>query len=193
MNLFDVIVTRRMKIDQPAMKISLGLMLLSFLLFAGCGTGTTMRPVPIAGGKIVGIPFGPRGPLAGQANGYEVLYAASVPVPNTKEIVYKFAFSAPPSTSLKRVVVDDISDEQSSSMINDEKPWLDDKNSWRTESKPFDAKNPLLAWVYTVTPSMRVYRFTITDSTGKQTVLYQLTGYPEFLKGAMRTSWGEKY
>ena len=55
------------------------------------------------------------------------------------------------------------------------------------------AKDPLLAWVYTVTNSMRVYRFTITDSTGKKTVLYQIGGYPSFIKAAMRSSWGEKY
>lgn len=181
-----------MRTDIFPTRLTAGLALVSFLLLTGCGTTDNLRPVPIAGGKVVGIAFGPRGPLPGKADGYEVLYAASVPGKESKELVYKFGFSTPPGVKLKHVVVDDISDEQSSSLINDEQPWVDE-HGWRGETKPLDAKDPLLAWIYTVTPSARVYRFTITDTTGKQTVLYQMTGYPEFMKAAIRFSWGEKY
>lgn len=178
--------------DVLPMKISLGLMLVSVLLLTGCGTTDSKRPIPIAGGKVVGIAFGPNGPVPGKADGYEVRYAAGVPGAVATQLVYKFAFSAPPAVKLKSVVVDDISDEQSSSLIEDLQPWLDE-NGWHGETKPFDAKDPLLAWVYTVTPSMRVYRFTITDMSGKKTILYQASAYPEFIKAAMRFSWGEKY
>lgn len=177
-----------------SMKSFPAILFLSVLIFSGCGAPTVeKRPVPIAGGKLIGIPFGPHGPESGKADGYEVIYALSVPVENTKALVYKFGFSAPAGAKLERVVIDDISDEQSSVMMDETKPWLDEKNEWKGETKPFDYKNPLLAWAYTVTPSLRVYRFTITNSEGKKTVMYQLTGYPDFVKKAMRFSWGEKY
>jgi hypothetical protein len=191
---FDVIVIGSMIADIFPMKSSAGLLFVSLLLFTACSSPTdNLRPIPIAGGKVVGIAFGPQGPMPGKGNGYEVQYAASVPGTTKTELIYKFAFTAPPSTTLKRVVVDDISDEQSApGLIDEQKPWLDG-NLWKGETKPYDIKDPLLAWAYTVTPSMRVYRFTITDSTGAQTILYQLTGYPQFMKAAMRFSWGEKY
>lgn len=176
------------------MKSFLGILFLSVLVFSGCSSPTdAIRPVPIAGGKVIGIPFGPKGPIPGKADGYEVRYALLVPVPNAKAVVYKFGFTAPPGTKLDRVVVDDISDEQSSSMMDESKPWLDENNEWKGETKPYDNKDPMLRWAYTVTPSLRVYRFTITNSAGKKTVLYQVTGYPDFMKAAMRFSWGEKY
>jgi hypothetical protein len=187
-----VIVIGVMIIDIFPMRIPPGLLLASLFILAGCSTTDNMRPVPIAGGKVVGIQFGPQGPLPGKADGYEVRFASMVPATGTNSVVYKFAFSAPAGVTLKHVVVDDISDEQSSPLIDDQQPWVDN-NFWHNETKPFENKNPLLAWVYTVTPSMRVYRFTITDAAGKHTVLYQLTGYPEFIKASIRRSWGEKY
>jgi hypothetical protein len=179
--------------DIFSMKSSAFLLVLSALLFAGCSTTDNLRPVNIAGGKVVAIPFGPHGPINGAANGYEVQFASSVPGASATKLVYKFGFSAPAGVTLKRVVVDDISDEQNfPALIDDRKPWVDG-NMWHGESQPFDNKDPILKWVYTVTPSTRVYRFTITDSTDKKTYLYQVVGYPPFVKAAMRFSWGEKY
>ena len=169
------------------------LLFLPALFFAGCSTTDNLRPVTIAGGKVVPIPFGPHGPINGASNGYEVQYASSIPGATPTKIVYKFAFTAPAGVTVKRVVVDDISDEQScAALIDDRKPWIEG-NLWHGESQPFDAKDPLLKWVYTVTPSTRVYRFTITDSADKKTFLYQVVGYAQFVKAAMRFSWGEKY
>ena len=176
------------------MKLFPACLLLSVLFFSACSTPTDhMRPVPIAGGKVVPIPFGQGGPLNGKSNGYEVHYAITVPVPETKAVIYKFSFVAPPGAKLERVVIDDISDEQSSSLYEENKPWLDEHNEWKGETKAYDYKDPLMAWVYTVTPSLRVYRFTITDAAGKKTYMYQVTGYPDYIKAAMRFSWGEKY
>ncbi len=183
-----------MRIAIFPMKLFPGLLLFSVLFFSACDTPTEkLRPVQIAGGKVVPIPFGPGGPINGKSNGYEVKYAVTVPIADTKSLNYKFSFTAPPGAKLERVVIDDISDEQSSSLYEESKPWLDEHNEWKGETRVYDYKDPLLAWVYTVTPSMRVYRFTITDSTGKKTYLYQVTGYPDFIKAAMRFSWGEKY
>jgi hypothetical protein len=190
---FDVIVIRTMNADFFAMIFSRGWLLVALLFLAGCGTPeSTVHPVPIAGGKVVGIPFGPHGPLPGRANGYEVQLAATFPGEPATKIIYKFAFTAPPQAKLKRVVVDDLSDEQNGTLIDDVQPWVDD-NRWHAETKPYDAKDAALLWIYTVSPSMRVYRFTITDAAGKESVLYQITPYPTYIKAAIRSTWGEKY
>jgi hypothetical protein len=179
--------------DIFSMKSPAALLVLSVGFFAGCAATDNMRPIPIAGGKLVGIPFDSHGPMNGKANGYEIRGANAVPGATATQVVYRFALTAPPGVTLKRVVVDDISDEQSyPALLDDDKPWLDG-NVWKGETPPFDNKDPHLKWVYTVTPSTRVYRFTITDSAGVTTILYQVTGYPQFMKAAMRFSWGEKY
>jgi hypothetical protein len=190
---FDVIVIGPMIADIFPMRSSAGLLFVALLFLGGCAATDTMRPVPIAGGKVVGIPFGPRGPLNGAGNGYEVAFAGGVPGAIATQLVYKFVLTTPAGVTLKEVLIDDISDEQSvAALVDDQKPWVD-KNIWHGETRAFDAKDPLLAWAYTVTPSTRVYRFTITDTAGIKTVLYQVSGYPPFIKAAMRSSWGEKY
>src|SRR5665213_258142 len=134
--------------DVSPMKSFAFFLVLSALFFAGCSTTDNLRPVNIAGGRVMPIPFGPHGPINGAANGYEVQYASSVPGASATKLVYKFAFSAQPGVTLKRVVVDDISDEQSfPSLVDDRKPWIDG-NLWRGESQPFDDKDPILKWVY---------------------------------------------
>lgn len=190
---FDVIAIRLMITDIFPMKSSATLLFFSVCLFAGCSSTDNLRPIPVAGGKLVGIPFDSHGPMNGKGNGYEIMGASAVPGATATQLVYRFAFTAPAGVTLKRVIVDDISDEQSyPNLIDDDKPWLDG-NIWKAETPPFDDKDPALKWVYTVTPSTRVYRFTITDSKGATTILYEITGYPQFVKAAMRFSWGEKY
>ena len=163
------------------------------LALGGCASSTdAMRPVPIIGGHMLGIPFGPHGPLPGKANGYEVLLVDTAPGPKDRQIIYRIALSLPPGVKLLRVQVDDISEEQHGLLVDDQHPWQTD-DRWHIETAPMNADDPQLAWIYTVIPSMRVYRFTITDSTGRETILYQASGYPDFIKAAIRRTWGEKY
>jgi hypothetical protein len=163
------------------------------LVLAGCGTpGDQMRPVPIAGGRVVDIPFGPGGPRAGRANGYEVKQANLAPGAQEREVIYQFAFTSLPGAELKSVQVEDISDDKAYPLIDDQHPWLTD-NRWHAETRPIAATDPRLAWVYQVVPSMRVYRFTLIDTADRRSVLYQLAVYPDFIKSAIRRKWGEKY
>ena len=141
---------------------------------------------------MIGIPFGPGGPRHGQANGYEVIQSIVAPGANDRQIVYQFAFTAPPAATLRRVQIDDISEDQSGALIDVENPPLL-ANLWQIATAPLEATDPLVKWVYTVTPSLRVYRFTITDAAGQRTVLHQLAVYPDYFKAAIRRKWGEKY
>jgi hypothetical protein len=163
------------------------------LVLAGCGTpGDQMRPVPIAGGRVIDIPFGPSGPRPGRANGFEVKQANIAPGTNDRELVYQFAFTSPAGAALQSAQVDDISDEKAYPLIDDQHPWLTD-NRWHAETKPIAADDPRLAWIYQVTPAVRIYRFTIIEASNRRSVLYQLVAYPDFFKSAVRRKWGEKY
>jgi len=164
------------------------------LLLAGCSSPSEgMRPVPITGGRSILIPFGPQGPRPGKADGYEVLHAGAAPGAQARQTIYQFACSAPPGAALQRIQVDDISEEQPSPLIDDQQPWLSENHLWHMDTAPLNADDPRLAWIYTVTPTMRVYRFTITDKAGHKSYLYQAVGYPDFIKSAIRRQWGEKY
>jgi len=166
--------------------------LVCVLVLAGCGSPSeVMTPVPVAGGHHIGIRVGPNGPLPGKGDGFTVLHAATAPGAE-KHIVYQFALSAPPGAALQRIQVDDISDEQSGPLVDDQHPWVTE-NVWHIETSPIAADDPRLAWIYTVTPSLRVYRFTITDQAGHQTIIHHVTAYANYIKGIIRSQWGEKY
>ena len=163
------------------------------VLFAGCSAPThEMRPVPVAGGHLLGIPVGPNGPLNGAADGYMVLQSNTKPGKDPQEVIYQFTVSAPPGAAPARIQVEDISEEQSGPLLDDQHPWLTD-NFWHMETQPLKKDDPRLAWVYTVTPTMRVYRITVTDKAGHQSIMNQVMMYPNYIKGIIRSQWGEKY
>jgi hypothetical protein len=174
------------------MRLSFRFIVLFLLIgLAGCATDAR-RPVPIADGKYIGIPFGPNGPENGKSEGYEVHVAGLAPGADEKtEVIYIFGISVPNGSKLKRVRVDDISEEQNGTLIDDTNPWVDG-DRWVGRTAPKKSDDPLFKWVFTVTNSLRVYRFIVTDSTGHQVVMYHVVGYPDFRKNMLRTKWSGK-
>jgi hypothetical protein len=162
------------------------------LILAGCAATEQLQPVPISGGRLLGVKVGPHGPLPGSANGFEVVRSNLAPAAQDNQAIYQFGFVAPPGTSLQRVQIEDISDEDDAPLVDDQKPWLE-QNLWHIETAPLDCKDPKLSWVFTVTTSLRVYRFIVTETSGRKTSMYQVVGYPNFAKAAIRSKWGEKY
>ena len=179
---------------RPATPRPFCFLLMAFLLsLSGCTTATEVeRPVHVAGGKVIGIPFGPNGPRPGRANGYEVAFASIGPGLTDLELTYRFVVNIPPGSKPANIKVDDISDEEAYPLIDDQHPWLE-AGFWHIETRPIKNNDPRLAWVLNVTPSIRVYRFTIMDEAGRRSLLYQVTVYPDYLKSAIRQKWGEKY
>ncbi len=170
----------------------LALLLLS-LLFAGCASPEVIRLIPITGGKVIPFSFGPKGAEPGRANGYEVKVVTLLPAPDAKETFYQMAFTAPDGAVVKRVQVEDVSEEAAAyPLIDDQAPKLTG-NRWQADSPTVRAGDAHLAWALTIQTSMRVYRFTITDAAGKRTEMLHVVGYPDFIKTVMRQKWGEKY
>ena len=163
------------------------------LAFSGCTSTDDVRPFHVAGGRVVGIPFGPNNsPRPGRANGYEVAYAMIGPGSTDRELTYRFVVSIPPGSTPQSIKVEDISDEQAYPLVNDLHPWLEE-HFWHIETLSIKSDDPRLAWILNVTPSIRVYRFTIMDDANRRSVLYQVTVYQNYFKAAIRQKWGEKY
>jgi hypothetical protein len=169
------------------------ILLLVSLFLAGCAAPEVIRLITITGGKPVQFSFGPNGAAPGRANGYEVRLATVLPAKDPKEIYYQFAFTAPAGAVLKRVQIEDVSEEAAAfPLVDDAAPKLNG-NRWQADSATLQAGDARLAWVYTIQTTMRVYRFTLTDAAGTRTEMLQVVGYPDFLKSAIRMKWGEKY
>jgi hypothetical protein len=169
------------------------LLVACLLALCGCTAPTdVVRPIHVAGGRVLGIPFGPNGPRPGRANGYEVAFAGIGPGPTDRELIYRFAVTIPPGSTPQNIKVEDISDELAWPLIDDLHPWVEEK-IWHIETLPIKSDDPRLAWVLNVSLSIRVFRITILDDASRRSVLYQVTVYPDYLKAAIRQKWGEKY
>ncbi len=167
-------------------------LLISFFA-VGCASPEVIRLITITGGKPVQFSFGPNGAAPGRANGYEVRLATVLPAKDPREIYYQFAFTAPVGAVLKRVQIEDVSEEAAAfPLIDDAAPKLTG-NRWQADSATVQVGSPHLAWVYTIQTTMRVYRFTLTDAAGVRTEMLHVVGYPDFVKSAIRMKWGEKY
>lgn len=184
-------------LDAPGVRLplrpTLALLLLA-IVFAGCASPEVIRLIPITGGKVVPFSFGPKGAEPGRANGYEVQFVTLLPAPaDAKETFYQLAFTAPTGAVVKRVQIEDVSEEAAAfPLIDDQAPKLTG-NRWQADSATVRAGDAHLAWVLTIQTTMRVYRFTITDAAGKRTEMLHVVGYPDFIKTVMRQKWGEKY
>ena len=172
---------------------SLVLLLLPFV-FAGCASPEVIRRIPISGGKVALFSFGPKGAEPGRANGYEVKEAFLMPATDAKEVLYKFIVSTPPGASLKRIQIEDVSEEDGPAfpLIDDSAPVIKE-GRYQISTPTIAAGDRHLQWVLTITTTMRVYHFTLTDTAGKTTEMLHVSAYPDFVKSAIRQKWGEKY
>ena len=169
------------------------LALLLALGLAGCATPEVIRLITVSGGKTMQFSFGPNGAAPGRANGYEVRLATLVPSADGQEIGYTFEFTAPAGATLARVQIDDVSEETAAfPMVDDTTPKLVE-NRWAGSSPTLRAGHAELQWIYTITTTLRVYRFTITDAVGRKTEMHHVMAYPDFIKSTLRQKWGANY
>ena len=163
------------------------------LLLTSCVSPQIISKITITGGKVVPFTFGSKGAEPGRANGYEVKTAVYLPSEDGQEIRYQFSFSAPAGAALTRVQVSDVTEEAAAvPLVNDAAPKLE-AGIWKGTSEPQRAGDEHLAWVYTITTSMRIYHFVLTDTAGKTTEIYHVTAYPDFVKSLTRKKWGANY
>ena len=132
--------------------------------------------------------------MPGETDGYRVDRATIAPSREKRELRYEFGLLAtrPNPPPIARIQVDDISDENVAPLIDDPQPKFV-HGQWAAVTDMIPAEDPRLQWVFQITRSLRVYRFTLTMADGRHVVFNQVTGFPPFLKTAVRKIWGEKY
>jgi hypothetical protein len=161
-------------------------------IVAGCQTGEVAKIVPISGGGQITVPLTREGLKPGKADGYEVYLAALQPGKEKRESFYAFGLLALKEPALRRIKVEDISDETAVTLIDDENPKFENRQ-WKKDTEMISADDPRMRWVFQITASMRVYHLTLTRADGSNVSFNHITMYAPMMKGLIRTNWGEKY
>ena len=171
----------------------LALPLVAFAVAAGCVSKEFTYRTRIAGGQVMNFTIVAGRTQLAEEDGVKILEAATRPDDERKKLVYSFRFSDASATrTWQSVRVEDVTEDAPILIHEDLQPKLVDRQ-WSALTRKFDADDPALRWVFYVNDSVRIYRFTMTATDGRKIVLYQATMVPAFIKGAIRSMYGEKY
>jgi hypothetical protein len=164
------------------------LALLIILPVAGCSIGTTTGTVtlkmPISGGELVPVDFN-RGSVVNsetdQIRIEKTLFSGGKDLKGS----YIFGFYEKKGGIPRRVVVEDVSDDEPTLWVDDRNPVL--KNGhWEYSCPPVEYAEKSLRWLREIDNSVRIYRFTIEQGDGPALVLYEPAVFPapvkEFIK-----------
>jgi hypothetical protein len=168
---------------------------LMILALAGCATGDYAYVKTISTGERIQLALRQGSPVLASKGDITIRHAALVPNPNLeteqKKLQYLFAFHDKSAVPLKAVLVEDVSDEKSILMVDDQDPKLVNER-WTATSRMFGADEDALIWVGHLGDTMRVYRFTITKADGSKVILDQGWMVPGWAKVPMRRALGLK-
>ncbi len=163
-----------------------------FCWLAGCQTGEVAKVVPISGGGTITVPLTRDGLKPGAGGGYEVAGSVLEPGKDARDAFYAFGLIAHVEPALRRIQVQDISDETAATLVDDTNPKFE-KRLWHIKTDTISADDPRMKWVFQITPSLRVYHFILTRNDGTEISFNHIAMYPPMMKAVMRSRWGEKY
>lgn len=161
-------------------------------LWSGCQTGDVIQKIPVAGGGFITIPLTRGGPKPGEGGGYKVSAAALHPGKSEREAFYTFGLMTDKQPDLRRVVVNDISDEKPWVLVDETDPKFEN-GQWKKDTEMLTPEDPRLQWIYQIPMALRVYQFKLTRTNGEEITFNHVVGYPPPIKAMMRMRWGEKY
>jgi len=166
---------------------------LSLLLLSACTTAPDMEKiVTITGGQEIHLPFAKGMPIMTETDEYRITLTQFLPGGEGK-MLFLFAFHQLKPQAVKRVLVEDVSDDKSFVLVDDKAPKIDAKGVWANGSKAFALNEEEMTWLSFESLSVRVYRFTIESADGHKAVLLQHTGFIQpFLKENMRRDLKEQ-
>jgi hypothetical protein len=169
---------------------SLGL--IAVLGLAGCATGDVAMLATIAGGEKLRVPL-ERGGVVRTNEGGVLIDTTAFALRPEKHFTHVFEFTDSRKRALRHVRVVDVSDEAPVVLVDQADPTLSATGQWHGESAPLAPSDPRLAWIATLSNSLRVYRFTLTFADGTVLVLNQGAMFPQPIKSGIRHSFGQNY
>ena len=170
-----------------------GAVLLVAALFAGCATGDYAYVMTISSGERIHIPLEKGSPAMASSGDVTIAHAALIPTgdKDRKEVRYLFALIYKANKPVKSIHIEDVSEEKSIVMLDDQAPEITN-HKWSATSKPFTGEDAAVGWIAHLDNTMRVFQFTITATDGTKTVLNQGWMVPGWAKVPMRFALGMK-
>jgi hypothetical protein len=166
--------------------------LAAWLGLVGCATGDVVMMTTIAGGEKIRIPLDRSGVILASEGGIKITSVTYALKPE-KHLTYVFGFTDAQKRSLRRVRVEDVSDEAPVALVDTTDPILGAHGEWAGESAPLAATDPRLGWLLGLPNTLRVFRFTFTFADGHTLVLHQGSMFSQAMKSAVRHEFGYKY
>lgn len=158
-----------------------------FVLLAGCGTSGRYVPVRVAGGQTVQLSR--QGQSFREAeNSLAAVTNAGLTAVNQDGNPYlrwTFVVRLKRPTQLRSVRVEDISGSTPALLINDQAP-ATQTNQWTGFSGLIEGSAASTPWLFDNYDTTRVFRLTITESSGQSYVLYQGAFFSANKKAEMR-------
>jgi hypothetical protein len=164
---------------------------------AGTGQKIANMPFPIAGGQTVLLPVSDGGPIPAENDEVKIEVAGFVIGPSPTDpkvplLTWKFAFTPKKGQTIEQVVVEEVAAADAAQLlVSDEIPRLDE-GFWRGTSRPFMADPESQRWLYSNSPSVFVFKFSIAFEGVPVQVLYQPSWFPAQAKKAMMAGFGKR-
>ncbi|HZZ58948.1 MAG TPA: hypothetical protein VFE31_14035 [Opitutaceae bacterium] len=160
---------------------------------AGCqapGMGGIALNAEISGGSKVEIPINRHGAIKAENDDLRVTDATLIADFKVRLCCYAFGFQEKHPFGLRRVMVEDVTDDQPVVMIDDRHPRLVGNHYWRAVTPRFTPTPDNIHWLMEVDYNMRIYRFTIVKDDGQTEVLYDGQDYGNPVKEYIRIGMG---
>jgi len=154
---------------------------LSLALLAGCSLTHSTVKVATAGGGTAVFAFNKNGAIPAENADVKIEKAVFDIDSTAKGGKYIFAFRERRGGIPVRVKVEDVTEDPIVTWVEDDHPHLV-KGVWQSNCPPINLEDKTLGWLYTIDPSIRVYRFTIVNQDGATTVLNNASTYSEDVK-----------
>ncbi len=160
-------------------------------LMFGCTHPVRTVSVPIAGGQTITFQKVGTSFVGGENDRFAITESGLNPYRQSGRnfLRWQFTFRTKQPSTLRRIQVEDVSDNAPVLLVDDRRPVIDGvqwtKHSELTRATPADAP-----WLFDYHPTLRIFRFTITEGSGRKSVLYQAALFNRQAKDAVRVQMG---
>lgn len=160
---------------------------LPVIWLTGCASSTSRLSVPIAGGQTVVLERQEAGFKQAENNRIIVTDAGlqAVNLDGNHYVRWSFAIRPKQAAVLSAVRIEDVSDPTPLLLVNDVAPQID-AGKWTENAGLMDLSSSSVRWLFEPKETVRIFRFTISDSDGQRDVLYQAVPYTPASKEAIR-------
>ena len=102
---------------------------------------------------------------------------------------WQFSVRAKQPTPLADIKVEEVSGDAPVLIVEDRHPHVDN-TYWATQSALIPANPQVLPWLYSPETTLRIFRVSVTDGSGRSSVLYQPASFNHKAKEAIRYQMG---